>query len=87
MLNYIRDHLQLFILVIIFVVVGIYAKLLLFALMPLSVFFLKSRNLWADMVFGLLITLVLSDMTPWFFSMQVFKAAKNTYIIALAIIF
>lgn len=87
MLNYLRDHWQLFVLVIIFVIVGVYAKLLLFALMPLSVFFLKSRNLWADMVFGLLITLVLSDMTPWFFSMQVFKGAKNTYIVALAIIF
>ncbi len=75
------------VLVVIFVVVGVYARPLLFVLMPLSVFFLKSRDLWADMVFGLLIVLVLSDITPWFFSMQVFKGAKNTYIVALSIIF
>lgn len=87
MLKYLQDHWQLFVLAILFVVVGVYARVLLFALMPLSVFFLKSRNLWADMIFGLLITLVLSDITPWFFSMAVFKGAKNTYIVALAIIF
>lgn len=87
MLNYLARNYQLMLLVVLYVVVGVYAKPLLFMLMPLSVFFLKSRDLWADMIFGLLIVLVLSDITPWFFSMQVFKGAKNTYITALAVIF
>lgn len=87
MVNYFARNYQLILLVLLYVVVGVYAKPLLFALMPLSVFFLKSRDLWADMIFGLLIVLVLSDITPWFFKMQVFKGAKNTYISALAIIF
>lgn len=87
MRNYFANNYQLFLLVLLYVVVGVYAKPFLFLLMPLSVFFLKSRDLWADMVFGLLITLVLSDITPWFFKMQVFKSAKNTYITALSLIF
>lgn len=87
MVDYFARNYQLMLLALLYVVVGVYARPLLFALMPLSVFFLKSRDLWADMIFGLLIVLVLSDITPWFFSMQVFKGAKNTYISALAIIF
>ncbi|MCB9162882.1 MAG: O-antigen ligase family protein [Flavobacteriales bacterium] len=87
MRNYFATNYQLFLLVLLYIVVGVYAKPFLFLLMPLSVFFLKSRELWADMIFGLLITLVLSDITPWFFKMQVFKGAKNTYITALSIIF
>lgn len=78
---------QLLLLVVLYVVVGVYARPFLYMLMPLSVFFLKSRHLWADMIFGMLMVLVLSDITPWFFKMQVFKGAKNTYITALSIIF
>lgn len=87
MLTYLLRNYQLFLLVILYVVVGVYVPPLLYALLPLSVFFMKSRDLWADMVFGMIIVLVLSDITPWFFSMQVFKGAKNTYISALALIF
>jgi O-antigen ligase len=87
MLTFIRGHWQFILLVLLYVLIGVYAKVLLYAFMPLSVFFMKSRNLWADMVFGMIIVLVLSDITPWFFKMQVFKGAKNTYIVALSLIF
>ncbi len=87
MLRYLVRNYQFILLVLLYVLVGVFAGPLLFVVMPLSVFFLKSRDLWADMVFGLIIVLVLSDLTPWFFSMQIFKSAKNTYITALAIIF
>lgn len=87
MLTFFRQHWQFILLVLLYVLIGIYAKMLLYAFMPLSVFFMKSRHMWADMIFGMLIVLVLSDITPWFFKMQVFKGAKNTYIVALAAIF
>lgn len=87
MRDYFARNYQLYLLALLYIVVGVYAKPFLYVLMPLSVFFLKSRDLWADMIFGLLITLVLSDITPWFFKMQVFKGAKNMYITALALIF
>ena len=44
MVNYFARNYQLILLVLLYVVVGVYAKPLLFALMPLSVFFLKSRD-------------------------------------------
>lgn len=78
---------QLVILILIYILVGVYARPLLYVLMPFSVFFIKSRDLWPDMIFGLIMVLVLSDITPWFFKMQVFKGAKNTYITALSVIF
>jgi O-antigen ligase len=85
--NYFLRSYQFYLLILLYVVVGVYAAPLLYVVMPLSVFFIKSRALWADMIFGLIIVLVLSDITPWFFKMQVFKGAKNTYITALAVIF
>lgn len=87
MLNYFLRSYQFYVLIIIFVLVGIFARPLLFVVMPLSVLFMKSRDLWADMIFGFIIVLVLSDITPEFQRMQVFKGAKNTYISVLALVF
>ncbi len=87
MLKHLLRYYQFYLLVLLYVVVGIYARPLLFVVLPLSVLLMKSRDLWADMIFGFIIVLVLSDITPEFKSMQVFKSAKNTYISALAIIF
>lgn len=87
MLTYLRDSLQFFLLIIVWVVVGIYTGPLLFVVLPLTVFLLKSREMWAEMVFGFLMILVLSDMTPLLTSMKVVKDAKNTYIVALTLIF
>jgi len=87
MLSYLKRSYQFYLLILLYVIVGIYARPLLFVLMPFSVLLLKGRELWADMIFGFIIVLVLSDITPEFFSMQVFKSAKNTYISALSLIF
>ena len=87
MLTYLRDSLQFFLLIIVWVLVGVYTGPLLFAVLPLTVFLLKSREMWAEMLFGFLMILVLSDMTPLLTSMKVVKDAKNTYIVALTLIF
>jgi O-antigen ligase len=87
MLNFLRDELQFIILILLWVVVGIFGGPLLFVFLPLTVFFIKSREMWAEMLFGFIIILVLSDMTPLLTSMKVVKDAKNTYIVALSLIF
>lgn len=87
MLNFLRDELQFIALILIWVVVGIYGGPLLFVVLPLSVFIIKSRELWAEMLFGFIIILVLSDMTPLLKPMMIVKSAKNTYIVALSLIF
>src|SRR5436190_19699205 len=87
MLRFFREDWQFIALVIMWVLVAVYTGPVIFAFLPLSVFFMKSREMWAEVVFGLLIILVLSDITPYFFHMQIIKSAKNTYIVALSIIF
>ncbi|MEZ4756837.1 MAG: O-antigen ligase family protein [Flavobacteriales bacterium] len=87
MLNFLRDELQFIALILIWVVVGIFGGPILFAVLPLSVFLIKSREMWAEMLFGFIIILVLSDMTPLLTPMMIIKSAKNTYIVALTLIF
>lgn len=87
MLNFLRDELQFITLILIWVLVGIYGGPILFGVLPLSVFLIKSREMWAEMLFGFIIILVLSDMTPLLTPMMIIKSAKNTYIVALTLIF
>lgn len=87
MLNFLRDELQFIALILIWVLVGIYGGPILFGVLPLSAFLIKSREMWAEMLFGFIIILVLSDMTPLLTPMMIIKSAKNTYIVALTLIF
>jgi len=87
MLRFLRDDWQFILLVALWVAVAVYLGPVIFAFLPLTVFFMKSREMWAEMMFGFLIILVLSDITPFYNRMQVIKSAKNMYIVALALIF
>src|SRR6188768_2053299 len=87
MLKFFREDWQFILLVIMWVLVAVYTGPVIYAFLPLSVFFMKSRDMWAEMVFGFLIILVLSDITPFFERMYIIKSAKNMYIVALALIF
>ncbi|MEO8590196.1 MAG: O-antigen ligase family protein [Flavobacteriales bacterium] len=87
MLKFLREDWQFIALVFLWVAVAVFTGPIIYAFLPLSVFFMKSRDMWAELVFGFLIILVLSDITGEFVHMRVFKSAKNMYIAALAIIF
>lgn len=88
MLTFLRSHWQLLLVMTLWLLTGIYLGAAVFALLPLSVFFFKSRELWPEIFFGLLIVLVLSDIEKdVFIRMRIFKNAKNFYIMAMAMIF
>lgn len=88
MLAFFREQWQLVLVMLIWLATGFYLQQAVFALLPLSVFFFKSRDLWPEILFGMIIVLVLSDMQKdMFLKMIVFKNAKNFYIIAVAGIF
>ncbi|MBK7381866.1 MAG: O-antigen ligase family protein [Flavobacteriales bacterium] len=88
MLTFLRGHWQLIFVMLVWLGVGFFLQQAVFALLPLSVFFFKQRDLWPEILFGLLIVLVLSDMEKdLFLKMIVFKSAKNFYILAVAGIF
>ncbi|HRD51399.1 MAG TPA: O-antigen ligase family protein [Flavobacteriales bacterium] len=83
-----RTHWQLVLVILIWVATGFYLQQAIFALLPLSVFFFKSRDLWPEVLFGMIIVLVISDMQKdMFWKLNVFKGAKNLYILAVAGIF
>ncbi|MBL7958018.1 MAG: O-antigen ligase family protein, partial [Flavobacteriales bacterium] len=51
------------------------------------VFYFKSRDLWPELLFGMLLVLVLSDMEKDMFPvMKVFKDAKNFYVLAISML-
>ncbi len=88
MLKFLREHWQLFLIMVLWLLTGMYLNQAVFALLPLSVFFFKSRELWPEVLFGLLLVLVLSDIEKDMFPMmRVFKNAKNFYVLAIAMIF
>jgi O-antigen ligase len=88
MITFLRGHSQLILVMVVWLMTGFYLQQAVFALLPLSVFFFKSRELWAEILFGMLIVLVFSDMEHDMFPrMIVFKDAKNFYILAVAFIF
>ena len=88
MLTFLRGHWQLILVMLVWLVTGWYMQEAVFLLLPLSVLFFKSRELWPEILFGLLLVLVLSDMQKdMFLNMIVFKDAKNFYMLAVSGIF
>lgn len=88
MLTFLRGHWQLILVMLVWLATGFYFQQAVFALLPLSVFFFKQRELWPEVLFGMLIVFVFSDMEHDMFPrMKVFKSAKNFYILAVAVIF
>ncbi len=87
MIRFVKEHLGLLGLILVWAATTVFAGPLLLLVMPLSVMLLWRRDMWPDLLFGFLITLILSDMNHDVISMRGFKVAKNTYIVVLALIF
>src|SRR5690606_16759339 len=69
------------------VLVTIYGQGLIYAWLPITILFLKAREYWAELLFGMLTFLVLSDMDKHITEMFIIKSAKNVFIIMLAGLF
>ncbi len=87
MARFFKEHSTVLVLILIWAATVVLAGPLLYLVLPASVFFLRSRDMWPDMIFGFLVILVWSDMTPAIVPFRVVKTAKYAYIICLAIIF
>ncbi len=87
MIDFIKTHSQLLLLIGLWVVTAAFAPPLLYIILPVSVFLMRRSELWPDMLFGFIICLVFSDMHESITAMAVMKTAKYTYIIALSAIF
>jgi O-antigen ligase len=87
MLQFLRSHFPFLVIVLSWVGVSVYGQGLIYAWLPITIMFLKAREQWPELLMGMLIFLVLSDITPEFFKMQIVKQAKNVFVVLLAGLF
>ncbi|HMZ50380.1 MAG TPA: hypothetical protein PLP28_15455, partial [Flavobacteriales bacterium] len=87
MTAFIKEHSRIYVLIMIWAATIWFAGPLFYLVLPASVFLMRSRDMWPDMLFGFLVILIWSDMNPGIVPFRTVKTAKNTYIVALAIIY
>jgi hypothetical protein len=85
MLDYLRSEIQFIGLVLMWFVVSYFLGPIGYAFLPLTLMALKTRDRYADMIFGFVIVLVLSDIHKDVWQDNIFRNAKNIYIVLLAI--
>ncbi len=86
MIKFIRAHTTLWVLIAIWILVAAKAPVLLYAVLPISIFLMRRNEMWQEILFGFLLCAVLSDMDVKITQMAVMKTAKYTYIVALTLI-
>lgn len=84
MIDYYRENLQMYIILIVWLVAGMYGGPVIYALVPLTMYLLWRKGFYEELFLGYLFVLVLSDSleTRLFFA----KNLKNIYISMMAII-
>lgn len=87
MLRFLRDELQLYLLMLSWVVVAHMASPLVYLLLPISLLLLRYREMFPEILFGFFMVLVLSDVHKYQTGFAVFKSAKNIYIVIVAFLF
>ncbi|MBL7965289.1 MAG: O-antigen ligase family protein [Flavobacteriales bacterium] len=87
MLDYLRSHLQLYLVILFWIGATLYGGPLIYALLPLSVFLLRGRDMYPEILFGFLMILILSDMDPAFVAMRKIKTAKHAMMVAISLVF
>jgi hypothetical protein len=84
MLDYLRSEIQFIGIVLMWVVASFFLGPIGYALLPLTILAMKGREQYPDMLMGFLIVLVLSDINKAVWVNNIFKNAKNIYIVLLA---
>ncbi len=85
MTEYLRQHYQLLVMILIWVLAGVYITPLCFAVIPLSVILLKMRNMYTELLIGMIVLMVLAD--SWQDSMDWASDLRNIYFFMLAFLF
>jgi hypothetical protein len=82
-LQYYKENIQLYVILLIWLVVGKYAGPVSYALVPLSMLLLKKKELYEELLIGFLFILIISDSLED--SLAFAKNVKNIYISLLAL--
>ncbi len=83
MIQYYKANIQLFLLLLFWMLVGMYGGPAIYVVLPLTLIIMKQKGLYEELFFGFLFILILSDSLE---SQLLFaKDIKNIYILALAV--
>ena len=83
MLTYLRSEYAFLGLVLLWVLVSRMLGPVTYAFLPLTLLGLRSRDRYADLIMGFIIILVLSDVNKFVWRDNVFRNAKNIYMVLL----
>jgi hypothetical protein len=86
MRQFLREHYQILVFILLWIIVARVASALMYGLLPLGVLLFRRADRWQDIVFGFIMALVLSDMIQGLPGIHVMKTAKYTYILAMALV-
>jgi hypothetical protein len=84
-LQYYKENIQIYIVFIVWLVTGIYAGPLIYAVLPLTMLLMKKKGMNEELLLGFLFILILSDSLED--NLTFAKDIKNIYIFLLAIFF
>jgi hypothetical protein len=87
MSGFFNQRQQLIIMVAFWTLSTLFLGPIAYATLPLSVFYLRSRELWPDLLIGFLFILIMSDMDPMFVNFRYIKSAKYGMMVAMALVF
>ncbi|MFZ1689182.1 MAG: O-antigen ligase family protein [Flavobacteriales bacterium] len=87
MIAFVREYLQFFLIILVWVVTTIYLGPLIYLIMPATFFMFRAQGKYQEIVMGFLIVLIMSDIDPDMIAMGPVKEAKNFVMLTLAIIF
>lgn len=85
MRTYLKDNLQFILLMFTWVLVGAYGGVLIYFVLPVTVFLFRKREMYAELLISFLFILVLSDSRQD--NMAFAESIKNLYIVLLALFF
>lgn len=85
MLNYLKENIQLFVILIVWLITGIYGGPIVFGLVPLTMLLMDRKEMYEELLIGYLFVLILADSASP--ALLFAKNLKNIYISILALIF
>lgn len=83
MIEYFKENLQLYILLFVWIIIGMISPLASYVIIPLSVLLMYKKGMFEELFMGYLLILILSDSLEY--SLDFAKNVKNIYAVLLAV--
>ena len=83
MLQYCKENIQLFLILTVWLIVGIYGGPLIYGVLPITMCLMQRKDMYEELLLGYLFILILSDSQEG--ALYFAKEVKNIYISLLAV--